>query len=60
MSENHFLNFETVRGHPKKLSCYLEREQEIQETIPVVQDGNDKTQISFPFNGMGMGNLKVL
>ena len=74
MSENHFLHFGTEAGKPKKLtpvfgtgtgntrnhSHSLGREREIHEIIPVVWDGNGKTQISFPLNGTGTENFKVL
>ena len=60
ISGNHFQNFETGTGKPKNLSWCLGRERDIQETIPVVWDGNGKTQISFPLYRMGTGNLKVL
>ena len=70
MSGNHFLNFRTGTGKPKKAflvfgtgtvktrsqSCSLGQEREIQETIPIVWYNNGKTQISFPLNRKG--NLK--
>ena len=46
--------------YTKNHSRSLEREWEIQETIPIVRDGIGKTRISFTLNGTGTGNLKVL
>ena len=74
MSGNHFLHFGTETGKPKKKflvfgtgagntrshSHCSGRDREIQKTIPVVWDGNGKTHISFPLNGTGTGNLKML
>ena len=47
-------------GNTRNHSQSLGREREIQETIPVVRDGNGNTQISFTLNGIGIRNFKVL
>ena len=73
MNGNHFLGFWDGNGKTKKAFPVfgsgtgntrnhfrsLEREPEIQETIPIVRDGNEKTKISFPLNVTGTGNFKV-
>ena len=58
-----FGNAKPSIGNLKKLNWSHRspvREREIQETIPVVWDGNVKTEISFPLNVIGTGNLKGL
>ena len=73
MSGNHFLHFGTEWNNQKSFPNVRDkngkynnhsrswgRERKIQETIQVVWVGNGKTQISFPLNGMGTGNLKLL
>ena len=48
MSGNHFLHFGKGMGKPKKFSRCSEQEQDIQDTIPVVLDGNAKYKKPFP------------
>ena len=47
-----YLYFGTGTGKQKKPVWCLRQARDIQENIPVVWDGNRKTQISFPLKGM--------
>ena len=58
-SGNHFLNLGTGTGKPKKLSRCFGQGRDEQETIPVVWDGNRKTQLFILLTGMGTGTLII-
>ena len=73
MSGKHFFQFEkgttksgiafpqngTGTGKPKQMSCSLGQEQENQNVIPKIWDGNGNYQISFPTFGTERVNMKV-